>query len=82
MKSKWKFTIESLKDYVVGEDKKIYRKPYSENKRYYTWREVKIQNPKRYRMNDEWWSVRQLRKKLVLDPNPIVIFAVVPETPW
>lgn len=82
MKSKWKFKIESLKDYVVGEDKKIYRKPYSENNRYYTWREMKIQDPKRYRLNDEWWSVRQLKKKVILDLNLILIIREEPETPW
>lgn len=82
MKSKWKFTVKSLNDYVVGEDKKIYRKPYSENNRYYTWHEMKIQYPKRYRMNDEWWSVRQLKKKVVLDPDPIIISPEIPKTPW
>ena len=43
---------------------------------------MKIQDPKRYRLNDEWWSVRQLKKKVILDPDPVIIFPEMSETPW
>ena len=82
MNSKWKFTLESLNDYVIGSDKKIYKKPFTRNKRSYGWHEVKIQSPKRYRLNGEWWSTKQLKQHIILDSNPIVIFEEQPETPW
>jgi len=82
MKSKWKFNLESLKDYVIGENNKIYRKPYNENKRYYTWHEVKIQPPKRYRLNGNWWSIKQLKKHVVLELNPVIIISEEPECPF
>jgi|VirMetMinimDraft_7_1064189.scaffolds.fasta_scaffold380913_1 hypothetical protein len=82
MNSKWVFKNDKLKDYVIGSDKKIYKKPFSSHKRFFGYREVKMQYPERYRLNNEWWSKSQLKQHIVLDQNPVVITREDHETPW
>jgi hypothetical protein len=73
MKSKWVFNIEGLSNYIIGEDKSIYRKPYTELFRSYWFRKIKKQYPNRYRLNGRWWSESQLKAHIFLDKNPIEI---------
>ena len=82
MNSKWVFKNDKLKDYVIGSDKRIYKKPFSSHKRFFGYREVKVQYPERYRLNGEWWSKKQLKQHISLDPNPVEIIREHPETPW
>jgi len=72
MKSKWR--IKGIDNYVFGEDKKLYRLPYNKDKRGYSIREIKLQNKNRYRINNQWYSHKQLLPKLYLDESPIVLF--------
>lgn len=72
MKSKWK--IKGINNYLFGEDKKLYRLPYTKENKSYSLREIKLQDKKRYRINNQWWSQRQLEPKLYLDENPQVLF--------
>jgi len=69
-----KWIIEGIDDHVIAEDGVLYKKPFMRNKKMYDWREIKKQTPNRYRINGRWWSERQLRPKLKLDPNPELIF--------
>jgi hypothetical protein len=80
MKSKW--TLAGLDDYRVGEDNKIYRLPFFNGKKYYEVREVKMQKPKRYRLNGTWWSAKQLRSKLKLDKSPIILLQEISDCPF
>ena len=79
MFSKWK--IKDLDDYVFGEDKKLYRLPYTLNGRSYGLREIKKQYPSRYKIGDTWLSERQMKHRLYLDDNPIELIKVK-ETPF
>ena len=72
MLSKWK--IEGIDGYRFGEDKKLYKLGFLSNGKHYETREIKKQYPNRYRINNEWWSERQLKTKIVLDPDPIELF--------
>ncbi len=72
MKSKWK--IKGIDGYVFGEDGKLYKLPYVYNGKNYGIREIKKQYPNRYRINNTWYSEKQLRDKLILDENPILLF--------
>jgi hypothetical protein len=82
MNSKWIFTNEKLQEYVIGSDKKVYKKPFVSHKRYFGYREVKMQYPERYRLNGQWWSKAQLKQHIALNPNPEIIFENGKDTPW
>lgn len=72
MKSKWK--IKGYQGFCFGEDRKLYRLPYENKKRYYGIRELKKQYPARYKINGKWVSERQLKDKIYLDPEPVELF--------
>jgi hypothetical protein len=72
MFSKWR--IEGIDDHVFGEDGKLYKLPYHKDGRYYGIREIKMQHPNRYRINNEWWSKRQLKHKIYLDEKPVKLY--------
>ena len=71
MKSKWK--IKGIPGFVFGEDKKLYRLPYTNGNRSYNLREIKKQYGSRYRINNEWYSVKQLRLLVELDEEPVLL---------
>lgn len=71
MKSKW--IIQGLDNYRVGEDGNIYKLPFLSNLKYYETRLVKEQYPSRFRLNNEWYTKKRLRKLLVNDTSPIVL---------
>ncbi len=79
MFTKWR--IKNLEQYVVAENGEIFRRPTTINQRSYAWRLIKQQHPERWRLNKEWWSKKQLRPLLYLDPEPEKIF-LTKETPW
>jgi hypothetical protein len=80
MKSKW--MIQGLDNYRVGEDGNIYKLPFSSNFKYYETRLVKEQYPSRFRLNDEWYTKKRLRKLLVKDTNPIVLIDINDNLPF
>jgi|GEM_PF-2906505 len=80
MKSKWK--IRGIEGYVFGEDKKLYRLPFRSGRNHYDIREIKKQHGNRYRINNEWWSERQLKNKVYKDPEPIVLVEEEAEFPF
>lgn len=74
MFSKWR--IKGFDNYVFGDDNKLYRLPYTKDKRSYSIREIKKQYPSRYRINNEWYSERQFKPLIYLDPEPIELFKI------
>ena len=69
MFSKWK--IKGIEGYVFGEDKKLYKLPFTKGLRAYGLREIKKQYPSRYKIHEEWLSELQMKNRLYLDPEPI-----------
>ena len=72
MLSKWK--IKGIDLYVFGEDGNLYKLPFTKNNRSYGVRLIKKQYPNRWRINDTWYSQRQLKDKLYIDKNPVLLF--------
>jgi hypothetical protein len=73
MRSKW--LIKGLEGkYVVGEDKEIYRLPFSSNHKFYEVRQVKKQYGNRYWLDKNWYSIKLLKRLTYRDPSPIIIF--------
>ena len=72
MFTKWK--IKGIDNYVFGEDGNLYKLPFEKNGKSYGLRLIKKQYPNRYRINNEWYSQRQLKHKLYLDEFPIKLF--------
>lgn len=72
MFSKWK--ISGIEGFVIGEDNNLYKLPFESNGKFYDLKQVKKQHPNRYWINGQWYSQRQLRPKLYIDPNPIELF--------
>ena len=80
MVSKWR--IKGVDNYVFGEDKKLYRLPYSKQLKSYGLREIKKQYPNRYRINNSWLSERQILNRLYLDPKPIELIEEINNLPF
>ena len=84
MKSKWR--IDKYPEYVFGEDKKLYRLPYTKDNRYFDFREIKKQKGNRYYLYNrkEWLSEKSIKKRGLLRKcnSPIVIIREETETPW
>ena len=78
MFSKW--IIKGLDGYVFGNDKKLYRLPFTKDKRSYALREMKNQYPNRYKINGSWLSERQMKQRLILDPKPVKL--IEDDTPF
>lgn len=78
--SQW--LIEGFPQYRVGSDKKMYKLPYHSHNGFREVREIKIQPPRRYKLNNTWWSTKQLRAKLVLDKNPIILLPEISDCPF
>ena len=66
--SKW--IIEGLPEFVFGSDGELYRLPFCSFPNFYGVRKLKIQSGKRWKLNGVWWSQRQLKNKIKLNPNP------------
>lgn len=82
MLSKW--IIKGLDSYLIGEDKNIYKKPFTseKGKRNYPFKLVKMQYPSRWRLNGEYWSKAQLKQHIKKDPNPVEIYINDPDIPF
>jgi hypothetical protein len=69
--SKW--LIKGIPNYCFGSDKEVYKLPFKSGRNYFGLRKLKKQHPNRWRINDEWWSERQLKDKIYLNPNPEIL---------
>jgi len=72
MNSKWK--IKGLDGFVFGEDKNLYRLPFESKGKTYGLRKIKKQYPNRYKVGNEWISERQMKNRIYLDEEPIILF--------
>lgn len=79
MLSKWR--IKGLDNYVIGEDKSLYRLPFESNRKYYGLRKLKVIYPNRYYIEGKIVSKRQLKHRIYLDPEPILLYKTE-ETPF
>lgn len=70
MFSKWKINLPGMEFYRFGEDKALYRLPFTSGKRCYSLRKIK-KSRGCWVINGERWSEHQLRAHLVLDESPI-----------
>ena len=66
--SKWLIT--GFEEYCFGSDGNLYKLPYESFKRWKSLRLIKKQKHDRYKINGKWWSQKQLRDKIYLNPNP------------
>lgn len=69
--SKW--IIEVLPGFVFGSDKELYRLPFKSGSNYFGLRRLKKQDKNRWKINGKWWSERQLKAKIRLNPNPEIL---------
>ena len=69
--SKW--IIEGIPGYVFGSDKELYRLQFATYPNHYGLRKLKKQTGKRWRINNDWWSERQLKRKLKKNSYPKVL---------
>lgn len=82
MKTKHTINIKGLECFRFGEDKNLYRLPYTKNKRSYEFRMIKLQKSKRWILNGVPWSMRQLKGKLLKDLNPLEIYKKEVDCPF
>ena len=66
--SKW--LIKGIDGYCFGSDKELYKLPFKSGRNYFGLRKIKKQHPNRYKIKDKWWSERQLKAKIYLNPSP------------
>jgi len=78
--SKW--IIEGIPGYVFGSDKGLYRLPFAVWPNHYGLRKLKKQPGNRWRINNDWWSERQLKRKLKKNPNPEIIIISPKDCPF
>ena len=82
MKIKWKFALPALYDYVIGEDKHIYKLPFTSNNKQYSARKIKKQHGNRYWLNGQYWSESQLKPHIVQIETTEYIYPPLEETPF
>lgn len=82
MRSKHIINIKGLEEFVFGEDKNLWKRPYTKDKRNYGWRKMKLQDSNRWILNGVPWSKRQLTGKLIRDPEPVEIYPDNEEYPF
>lgn len=66
--SKW--LIKGIDGFCFGSDKELYRLPFKSGRNYFGVRKLKKQTKNRWKINKKWWSERQLKSKIYLNPNP------------
>lgn len=74
MFSKWIIDLPGYELYKFGEDKELYRIPYTKGKRSFGLRKLLL-NPDRgtWTLNGKHWTKDQLRPHIVDDPDPILL---------
>jgi hypothetical protein len=69
--SKW--LIQGIEEYCFGSDKELYKLPFKAGRNHFGLRKIKKQHPNRWKINNQWWSERQLKSKLYLNQNPEIL---------
>jgi hypothetical protein len=69
--SKW--LIRVLPGYCFGSDKELYRFPFKSGRNNFGLRKLKKQQKNRWMIGSKWWSERQLKQHIYLNPNPEVL---------
>jgi hypothetical protein len=69
--SKW--LIKGIEGYCFGSDLEVYRMPFNSGRNNFGLRKLIKQHPNRWRINGVWWSQRQLKSKIYLNPEPEII---------
>jgi hypothetical protein len=69
--SKW--LIKGLDGFFFGSDKELYRLPFKSGRNHFGLRKLKKQDKNRWKVNSVWWSEKQLKDKIYLNPNPKMI---------
>ena len=83
MNSRWLINKKGLENYVIGEDKNIYKRPsVSIDGRHYHFKLVKEQYPNRFRLNRVYWSKNQLKHLLIKDKDPVEIYKDDSDVPF
>jgi len=81
MLSGWMITFAS--NYVFSRDRKLYKLPFRSGLKWYEAREIKQDKKnKRWRINGVYWSWRQLKKHVIIDQIPYLIFPFENEYPF
>ena len=71
--SKW--LIQGIEGYCFGSDKELYRLPFKSGRNYFGLRKLKKQPMNRWKIDGKWWSERQLKTKIYLNPDPELLIA-------
>lgn len=72
--SKW--LINGFSYYCFGSDKELYRLPFKSGRNYFGLRKLKKQPKNRWKINGKWWSEKQLKSKIYLNPNPEILVSL------
>lgn len=79
--SKW--LINGIEGFCIGSDKKLYKFPFQSGKNHYGLKQIsEDKKHRRYRINGKWWSKKQLKSKIYLNPNPEVIIKTLNDCPF
>ena len=66
--SKW--LIKGIDGFCFGSDKELYRLPFKSGRNHFGLRKLKKQPKDRWKIGGVWWSERQLKAKIYLNPSP------------
>ncbi len=78
--SKW--LIKGIEGFCFGSDKNLYRLPFESGRNHFGIRKLKKQPKDRWKINGVWWSERQLKQKIYINPNPEVIIECLNDCPF
>ena len=78
--SKW--LIHGIEGFCFGSDKNLYRLPFKSGRNNFGLRCLKKQPGNRWKINGFWYSERQLKSKIYLNPNPEVLIACKSDCPF
>lgn len=71
--SKW--LIRGFSEYCFGDDGELYRFPFKSGRNYYGLNKIKKQVHNRWLIHGKFWSEKQLKSKIYLNPNPEILIA-------
>jgi hypothetical protein len=69
--SKW--LIKGFPEYCFGNDKELYRIPHQSGPNHYGLRKISKQKHNRWLILGKFWSERQLKDNIYLNPNPEIL---------
>lgn len=78
--SKW--LIYGVEGFCFGSDKELYRLPFKSGRNHFGLRQLKKQPGNRWKINGIWYSERQLKSKIYLNPNPEILIECNSDCPF